>query len=140
MAFGLPPQRDHTPQPSGFQPPSPSLEVFHQTCPEIPAPWFPLGAQAPQGVRHARGLGSASQHPHFGSLPQGSWGLLPEAGWDIQGGFRRQGRAGFKVAGLRTTLGWPWGGRGAWLGSASGFTHGLLSGCFPNFNFCFTPS
>ena len=118
MAFGLPPQRDHLPpQPPSFQPPAPSLEVFHQTCLEIQAPWFPLGAQASQGGKQARGLGSSSQHPHFGkSHPQGSWGLLPEAGWHNQGGLRRQERAGFKVAGLRTTLGWAWGAWGmAWV-------------------------
>lgn len=115
MAFGLPPQRDHTrvlvsslsPQPGGLP----------SDLPRDSGLWF-----RGLGPRHPRELGmqgafGAPQHPHFGSLPQGSWGLLPEAGWDIQGGLRRQGRAGHVAASER-----PWDGLGVGVG------HGLI--CF----------
>lgn len=59
------------------------------------------------------GVGSASQHPHFGVFLRGGWGLLPEAGWDIQGRTPKAGKS--RLQGrwppndLGMAAGWAWG-------------------------------
>lgn len=115
MAFGLPPQRDHTPQPSGFQPPAPSLEVFHQTCPEIPAPWFRLGPRHPRELGMQGALGAPHSTLILGVFLRGAGDFcLRQGGISKEDSEGREEQASRSLASER-----PWDGLGVGVG------HGL---------------
>lgn len=103
--FGFPPQGD----------PTPTLPVPSQQPSLQPSGFWP---DRPQHPRFApAGQAPSEAGPHLSVLEKASsaeLGTSPETRWHIQGGSRK-------------------GGRKARSGLDSGFTHRLLSGCFPNF-------
>lgn len=80
-------------------------------------PWFPLGAQASQGGKQARGLASSSQHPRFGKV------ILRGAG-DFclrQGSISREDSEGRKEQASRSLASErPWDGLGVGVGHGLG--------------------
>lgn len=126
MAFSSPSQRDHTHPPSS-QSSAPSPAVFRQTGPKIPAPWLTPGAQALQGGRQARGLGSSSQRPHFGKV------VLRAAG-DFRlrqdGGSREDPESGEEQAPRSLASEQPWDGLGVGVGHGLGLLLALHTGYY----------
>lgn len=124
MAFGSPPQRDHTPLTPLVPSPQPS-----GLCSVINS----RGARGPPRGRQARGLCQLFTVPSFWeSHPQGSWGLR-QGRWWTQGKTLKVRQDGLQGP-------WPLDNRARGPAWARLLALHVGSWCFPDFGLCLTPS